>query len=76
LDEDPELFFPDDQADPLASELAAVAVCTACPVLAVCQAEALASRERFGVWGGLTEGERRQIFAPKSPRRSAARSAA
>jgi len=29
-----------------------------------CARYALASRERYGVWGGMTEAERRQITAP------------
>src|SRR6476660_4842378 len=38
---------------------AAKAVCQTCPVLAQCLAEALDNRTEFGVWGGMTERERR-----------------
>lgn len=36
-------------------------VCAGCPVRAECLEEALAQREVFGVWGGLSERERRSI---------------
>ena len=61
-DEDPELFFPEGPEE-RAQELQAVAVCMACPAMEACQRDALAAREQFGVWGGLTESERLQIFA-------------
>lgn len=34
-------------------------VCLACPVRSDCQSFAEASRQRYGVWGGMTERERR-----------------
>ena len=37
---------------------AAKEVCLACPVLRECREHALASREPYGVWGGMTEAER------------------
>src|SRR5947209_3901807 len=40
----------------------AKAVCKTCPVLAQCLAEALDSRTEFGVWGGMTERERRALL--------------
>ena len=40
----------------------AKAVCKACPVLAQCLAEALDNRTEFGVWGGMTERERRALL--------------
>jgi len=36
-------------------------LCRECPVMADCLAYALANDERFGVWGGLTAAERREI---------------
>lgn len=33
-----------------------------CPVRALCLAEALDNRIEWGVWGGLTERERRQLL--------------
>lgn len=40
----------------------AVAICRPCPVLQKCRAEALDNREEFGVWGGLTERQRRALL--------------
>ena len=37
-------------------------VCKTCPVLAQCLAEALDNRTEFGVWGGMTERERRALL--------------
>ncbi|AUI60323.1 WhiB family transcriptional regulator [Amycolatopsis sp. BJA-103] len=36
----------------------AKAVCSRCPVIRSCRAHALAVREPYGVWGGLTVAER------------------
>jgi len=54
---DPELFFPEKGG----SVREAKAVCAGCPVRAQCLAHALAHGERFGVWGGLSEHERRRL---------------
>lgn len=62
---DPELFFhPEGERGPTRSnrELAAKAICATCPVLEQCRAAALAAREPYGVWGGLSEHEREQIL--------------
>lgn len=55
---DPEIFYPatDEDAEP------AKAVCALCPVREACLEHALARRERDGIWGGLTERERRRIL--------------
>jgi len=37
-------------------------VCIACPVRTECLAEALDNRIEFGVWGGMTERERRALL--------------
>lgn len=37
-------------------------VCMRCPVKAECLAEALDNRIQWGVWGGLTERERRALL--------------
>src|ERR1700743_957279 len=37
-------------------------VCVGCPVRAECLAEALDNRIEFGVWGGMTERERRALL--------------
>jgi WhiB family transcriptional regulator, redox-sensing transcriptional regulator len=55
------LFFPPDGmrgAERAARENAAKAICAGCPVRRPCREHALAVREPYGVWGGLTEDER------------------
>ncbi|MFC0360121.1 MULTISPECIES: WhiB family transcriptional regulator [Kytococcus] len=37
-------------------------VCRRCPVIEKCREHALAAREPYGVWGGLTEGEREELL--------------
>jgi WhiB family transcriptional regulator, redox-sensing transcriptional regulator len=37
-------------------------VCMGCPVRTECLAEALDSRIDFGIWGGMTERERRALL--------------
>ncbi|MCC9308095.1 WhiB family transcriptional regulator [Kitasatospora sp. RB6PN24] len=44
-------------------EEAAKAVCGGCPVRVECRRYALAAREPYGVWGGLTEDERHRLLA-------------
>lgn len=64
--EDSELFFhPYGEREPSRSrrERSALAICRACPVLAECRAYALAAREPYGVWGGLTETDRGDLLA-------------
>jgi WhiB family redox-sensing transcriptional regulator len=52
---------------------AAKAVCGCCEVRGECLTEALSYRrsEVLGVWGGLSEKERRRILRPAAQRRSA-----
>ena len=54
---DPDIFYPVSDED--AEE--AKAVCASCSVRQACLEYSLAAREREGVWGGLTERERRRI---------------
>jgi WhiB family redox-sensing transcriptional regulator len=54
---DPEAFFPEKGG----STREAKRVCTGCDVRAECLEYALASDERFGIWGGLSERERRRL---------------
>lgn len=66
---DPTLFFGPNRFEPkrerLARESAAKAVCSACPALAPCRAYALSTGELYGVWGGLGEGDRRELLAER-----------
>jgi len=61
----PDLFFaPDDsetRSERRRREAAAKSVCARCPVRIDCLTDAFASDERFGIWGGLTERERRSL---------------
>ncbi|MEU7416751.1 WhiB family transcriptional regulator [Streptomyces antibioticus] len=67
--EDPDSWFPVG-ATPAAkaAERHAKAVCWRCPVRVVCGRWALDHREPVGVWGGLSEGERRAILRRRGVR--------
>lgn len=54
---DPDLFFPERGA----STREAKEVCKGCVVREDCLEYALANGEKFGIWGGLSERERRRI---------------
>jgi WhiB family redox-sensing transcriptional regulator len=54
---DPEAFFPEKGG----STREAKRVCAGCPVRMQCLEYALGNDERFGIWGGLSERERRRI---------------
>ena len=61
-DTDPELFFPDgDIRSARAQVKTAKLICRGCPVSAPCLSLALASGQEAGIWGGLTEDERRRL---------------
>lgn len=53
---DPELFHPHPDEDGAEAK----AICASCPVRESCLEHALTRREKLGVWGGLTERERRR----------------
>jgi WhiB family redox-sensing transcriptional regulator len=55
---DPEVFFPEKGCSPKEAKL----ICRSCEVRAECLEYALQHGERFGVWGGLTERERRPLL--------------
>jgi WhiB family transcriptional regulator, redox-sensing transcriptional regulator len=54
---DPEAFFPEKGG----STREAKKICLGCEVRAECLDYALAHDERFGIWGGLSERERRRL---------------
>jgi WhiB family redox-sensing transcriptional regulator len=60
-----QFFHPDGErgASRGRREAAAKRVCEACPVRAACAAQALSTREPYGVWGGFTEAERLRLLA-------------
>ena len=45
-----------------AAQQAAKKVCLGCPVIAECLADSLDNQTEFGVWGGMTERERRALL--------------
>lgn len=45
-----------------AAQNRAKAVCLTCPVRSECLSDALDNRVEFGVWGGMTERERRALL--------------
>jgi len=53
---DPEVFHPNPDEDGADAK----AICALCPVREPCLEHAIARREKLGVWGGLTERERRR----------------
>ncbi|NUH35308.1 WhiB family transcriptional regulator [Streptomyces samsunensis] len=59
-DADPELFFPVGGGhDAIVQANEAKSVCYRCPVMELCAEWALSNRVEHGVWGGLTEAQRR-----------------
>ena len=54
---DPEAFFPEKGG----STREAKKICTGCEVRSECLEYALANDERFGIWGGMSERERRRL---------------
>ena len=58
-DEDPDIFYPEDDEDP-GDE--AKAICAMCIVRETCLESAIATREKLGVWGGCTARDRRRII--------------
>lgn len=62
LNVDPELFFPIGNTGPAVAQVAeAKAVCRECSVESECLQWALANNQDSGVWGGLSEEERRSL---------------
>ncbi len=71
-DADVKMFFPDSDEEAEAAK----AVCASCPVRIECLEFALATRQEDGVWGGLTELERRRLRRRRQAAARAARAAA
>jgi len=69
-DEDPELFFPIGTTGIALEQVnAAKRVCARCPVQEDCLEFTLASNQDAGIWGGLTEDERRTLKRSRQRRR-------
>jgi WhiB family transcriptional regulator, redox-sensing transcriptional regulator len=69
---DPDLFFPERGA----STREAKEVCRGCVVRDECLEYALANGEKFGIWGGMSERERRRIRRQRALARAAANASA
>lgn len=69
---DPDLFFPERGA----STREAKEVCRGCVVREDCLEYALQNGEKFGIWGGMSERERRRIRRQRALERQAAARAA
>tara|TARA_B100000686_G_scaffold274393_1_gene292431 strand:- start:394 stop:714 length:321 start_codon:yes stop_codon:yes gene_type:complete len=65
---DPDLFFPERGA----STREAKEVCRGCEVRESCLEYALQNGEKFGIWGGMSERERRRIRRQRALERAAA----
>jgi WhiB family transcriptional regulator, redox-sensing transcriptional regulator len=69
-DEDPEMFFPIGATGPALRQLMnAKRVCARCPVQSECLRWALTTGIEHGVWGGMSEDERRAIKQQTARRR-------
>lgn len=59
------IFFPPSQlerrSDKRQREQRAKQICSECPVQTECRSYAIQIREQHGIWGGLTEVERRTV---------------
>lgn len=53
---EPDLFFSHSER----KIQRALAACATCPFIQICREEALRNDERHGIWGGLTEDDRRR----------------
>jgi WhiB family redox-sensing transcriptional regulator len=52
---------PDDLFVRGAAQKRAAGICRHCPVVAQCLADALDNQMEFGIWGGMTERQRRAL---------------
>lgn len=69
---DANVFFPADDGDAGAAK----AICATCPVRQACLEYAIVTRQADGVWGGLTEVERRRLRRRRQDQRRRAGQAA
>ena len=77
LDESPELFFPIGNTGPALDQIEeAKAVCARCEVVEACLSWAVEGGQDAGVWGGLSEEERRATKRRNARVRASSRSSA
>jgi WhiB family redox-sensing transcriptional regulator len=61
-DVDPEIFFPVGNTGPALAQIeAAQTICGTCSVQGECLEWALATGQDAGIWGGITEEDRREL---------------
>lgn len=69
-DEDPELFFPIGTTGPAVEQaIVAKRICAVCSVREQCLEYAIETNQDSGIWGGLTEDERRTLKRQRQRRR-------
>ena len=69
-DEDPELFFPIGTTGPAVEQaIVAKRICAVCDVREQCLEYAVETNQDSGIWGGLTEDERRTLKRQRQRRR-------
>ena len=60
------LFFPpsnfERKEERLRREMRAKAICNVCPVVQDCRRYVLDIKETYGIWGGMTETDRKALF--------------
>lgn len=62
LSHDPDYWFPAGETGPAAEQIRyAKRVCASCPVQEECLEYAVVTNQVSGIWGGLTEEERRPV---------------
>jgi WhiB family transcriptional regulator, redox-sensing transcriptional regulator len=62
-------FHPEGERGPARArrEARAKAICADCPALLACRQHALEVHEPYGIWGGMSEGERAQLLTGPVP---------
>ena len=55
---DPSLFFPERTHDVSQAKI----ICERCPVQGDCLEHSIENNEQYGVWGGMSERQRRKII--------------
>ena len=57
----PNLWFPEGGAGNSKATQEALAICRSCPVRTECAEHALTQPEHHGIWGGITETQRKNL---------------
>lgn len=57
----PDVFYPEETTQQAWSTKTAKDICNRCPIMNQCGQYALEANEAYGIWGGMTAHERRQL---------------